>query len=163
MAKKDFRLRINGETRDVVAEPTEPLLWVVRDRLGLKGTKFGCGAGMCGSCKVLVDGEAWPSCRLPVSAVARGQRIFTIEGLGTPERLSAVQRAFVEHGAFGCGYCTAGMIIAATALLLRKRNPSRRDIVAAMDGNLCRCAAYPDIIAAIEQVAASTEAIEPGA
>ena len=162
MSEQSYSLKINGERRTVAAQPDEPLLWVLRDRLGLKGTKFGCGAGMCGTCKVLVDGEAWPSCRLTVSAAARGQEIVTIEGIGSPERLSAIQRAFVEHGAFGCGFCTSGMIIAATALLLRKRHPSRADIVAAMDGNLCRCAAYPDILAAIEQVAASTEAIEAG-
>lgn len=161
MAEQDFVLRVNGKVRRVAAEPDEPLLWVLRDRLDLKGAKFGCGAGQCGSCKVLVDGEAWPSCRLTASAAASGQEIYTIEGLGTPERLSAIQRAFVKHGAFGCGYCTAGMIVAATALLMRKRNPSRADIVAAMDGNLCRCAAYPDILAAIEEVAASTEEIAP--
>ncbi len=161
MAEKTFTLRVNGKTRRVAAEPDEPLLWVLRDRLDLKGAKFGCGAGQCGACKVLVDGEAWPSCRLTMSAASKGQEIFTIEGLGTPERLSAIQAAFVKHGAFGCGYCTAGMIVAATALLMRKRNPSRRDIVAAMDGNLCRCAAYPDILAAIEEVAASTDEVAP--
>lgn len=149
----EFALRVNGERRLVRAAANEPLLWVLRDRLRLTGAKFGCGEGVCGACSVLVNGRARRSCQLPVAGVADGQEIVTIEGLGTPGNLSAVQAAFAEHSAFGCGYCTPGQIVSATDLLGRIPNPTRRQIVAAMNRNLCRCAAYPNILAAVESLA----------
>lgn len=152
MAKKNFMLNVNGQARQVTAEPDEPLLWVLRDDLGLTGTKFGCGTGECGVCSVLIDGEARRSCRLSVSLVDKGQEIVTIEGLGTADNLSPLQKAFIDHSAFACGFCTPGMIITATGLLAQNPNPSREEIIEAMDYNLCRCGCYLNIIEAIESV-----------
>jgi aerobic-type carbon monoxide dehydrogenase small subunit (CoxS/CutS family) len=154
MQESTHRLRINGSVHEVRAPADEPLLWVLRDRLRLTGAKFGCGEGICGACSVLIDGRAQRTCRLAVSALRPEQEIVTIEGLGQPGNLSAVQRAFLEHTAFGCGYCTAGQIITATALLGRNPAPTREQIVSAMNRNLCRCAAYPNILTAIESLAA---------
>jgi len=151
----EFTLRVNGERRVVRAASDEPLLWILRDQLRLTGTKFGCGEGFCGACSVLIDGRARRSCQLPVAGVAEGQEIVTIEGLGRPGNLSAVQEAFAQHTAFGCGYCTPGQIVSATDLLGRNPNPTRQQIVAAMNRNLCRCAAYPNILAAVESLAAA--------
>ncbi len=131
------------------AEPDEPLLWILRDDLDLTGTKFGCGVGECGACSVLIDGVARRSCRVLVQNVSSGQEIVTIEGLGTKNNLNPLQKAFVESTAFGCGFCTPGMIIAATALLAHTPNPTRDEIVQAMDNNLCRCGSYPNVIEAI--------------
>jgi aerobic-type carbon monoxide dehydrogenase small subunit (CoxS/CutS family) len=155
-----YILRVNGEDRYVHAPHDEPLLWVLRDRLRLTGAKFGCGEGVCGACSVLIDGRAQRTCRLPISRLRPGQEVVTIEGLGQPGNLSPVQRAFAEHTAFGCGYCTPGQIIAATALLQRNPAPTREQIVAAMDRQLCRCAAYPNILAAVESLADSNDAGE---
>lgn len=152
-ATRRIRLEVNGEVREVDADPAEPLLWVLRDRLALTGTKFGCGEGECGACSVLIDGEVFRSCVVAVGDVGSGEEIVTIEGLGGAGRLSDLQRAFVDHTAFGCGYCTPGMIVTAEALLRRQSRPSRAEIVAAMDDNLCRCGSYPGIIEAIESVA----------
>ena len=149
-----FRLQVNGEQVSVAADGDEPLLWVLRDRLGLTGTKFGCGEGECGACAVLINGEAYRSCMVAVSDVAPGDEIVTIEGLGTPGALSLLQQAFVEHTAFGCGFCTPGMIVTAEALLRRNPAPSRKQIVAALDDNLCRCASYPAVVDAVESAAA---------
>lgn len=148
-----FRLRVNGEQVSVTADGDEPLLWVLRDRLGLTGTKFGCGEGECGACAVLINGESYRSCMVPLSEVAPGDEVVTIEGLGRPGALSALQQAFIDHTAFGCGFCTPGMIVTAEALLRRNPAPDRGQIVAAMDDNLCRCAAYPAIVEAIESAA----------
>lgn len=156
MAKKNFILNVNGKARQVLAEPDEPLLWVLRDDLGLTGTKFGCGTGECGACSVLIDGEARRSCRITVSLAAMGQEIVTIEGLGTTDNLSPLQKAFIDQTAFACGFCTPGMIITATALLARNPSPSREEIIEAMDYNLCRCGSYPNIIKAIESVIGPT-------
>jgi isoquinoline 1-oxidoreductase alpha subunit len=150
-------LRVNGELHQVAAREDEPLLWVLRDQLGLTGAKFGCGEGLCGACTVLVDGQAVRACQVPVSALDAGVAIETVEGLGSPERLSRVQASFVEHNAFGCGFCTPGQIMSATALLRSNPKPDRSAILAAMEGNLCRCAAYPNIIAAIEAAAGSRQ------
>ena len=158
MAKREFTLRVNGENRTVQAEPDEPLLWVLRDQLRLTGAKFGCGEGICGACSVMIDGQVFRSCRVAIAGAADDQEITTIEGLGHPGTLSRVQKAFVEHTAFGCGYCTPGQIISATALLDDNPNPTRQQIIAAMDSNLCRCAAYPNILAAIESLAGSPDA-----
>ncbi len=144
----------------MTVESDEPLLWVLRDQLKLTGCKFGCGMGHCGACSVLIDSEAWRACLVPVEAVAEGQEIVTIEGLGQPGNLSPVQRAFLEHTAFGCGFCTSGMIVNATALLLSNPQPTTDQIVAAMDESLCRCAAYPGILAAIGAAASSGDKIK---
>lgn len=151
--KVELVLLVNGSERHVTAEAGEPLLWVLRDQLKLTGTKFGCGEGACGACSVLIDDEVYRSCMIPVSDVAGGEKIVTIEGLGAPGRLSPLQQAFVDHTAFGCGYCTPGMIVTATAFLENHPNPSENEIVAAMDDNLCRCASYPNIVTAIHSVA----------
>jgi aerobic-type carbon monoxide dehydrogenase small subunit (CoxS/CutS family) len=152
LAKKNFTLNVNGQVRQVTAESDEPLLWALRDDLGFTGTKFGCGTGECGACSVLIDGEARRSCRLSVSLVDKGQEIVTIEGLGTADNLSPLQKAFIDHSAFACGFCTPGMIITATGLLAQNPNPSREEIIEAMDYNLCRCGCYLNIIEAIESV-----------
>jgi len=158
LAKREFTLHVNGERRTVQAKPDEPLLWVLRDQLRLTGAKFGCGEGICGACSVMIDGEVFPSCRVAIAGAADGPEITTIEGLGHPGALSRVQKAFVEHTAFGCGYCTPGQIISATALLRDNPNPTRQQIIAAMDRNLCRCAAYPNILAAVESLVGSLDA-----
>lgn len=153
MVMATYVLSVNGHKHRFEARPDEPLLWVLRDELGLTGAKFGCGEGMCGACTVLIDDRAVRSCRVAVSGVARSARIETIEGLAPAGKLSQVQAAFVQHNALGCGYCTAGQIMSATALLRENPAPKRDAIVAAMNRNLCRCAAYPNIIAAIEAAA----------
>lgn len=150
MAKQAFTLKVNGKNYNVKTEPDEPLLWVLRDDLKLTGSKFGCGVGICGACSVLIDGVARRSCCIQVANCSQGQKIVTIEGLGTLENLSPLQKAFVDHTAFCCGFCTPGMIITATALLLRNPNPTREEIIEAMDNNLCRCGSYINIIEAIE-------------
>ena len=152
MARRTLSLRVNGKRRRVSVEPDEPLLWVLRDELRLTGTKFGCGVGQCGACKVLIDGIPLWSCVTPVETVADGREIVTIEGLGQPGKLSPVQEAFKQHTAFGCGFCTPSMIVEATALLEANPRPTRDEIVRAMNGHLCRCAAYPNIVAAIQSV-----------
>ena len=146
-------IRVNGRTRPIDVELEEPLLWVLRDHLKLTGTKFGCGEGACGACSVLINGETYRSCMITVAEVAEDDEIVTIEGIGQPGNLSPLQQAFVDHTAFGCGYCTPGMIVTADAFLRRNPRPNRDEIVEAMDDNLCRCASYPSIIEAIESVA----------
>jgi aerobic-type carbon monoxide dehydrogenase small subunit (CoxS/CutS family) len=148
----DLFLHVNGARVSVNAPADEPLLWVLRNRLHLTGTRYGCGEGQCGACTVLLDGRATRSCLTPVSAVANA-KIVTIEGLEHDGQLSAVQQAFLDEGAFQCGYCTSGMILSATALLRAGRNPSESEMVAAMNGNVCRCGTYPRILAAIQRAA----------
>ena len=145
-------LNVNGETKAADAEPDTPLLWVLRDSLGLTGTKFGCGIAACGACTVLLDGVATRTCVLPVSA-AVGKRITTIEGLGA-KTLHVVQQAWIDQQVPQCGYCQSGMILAAVALLERKRNPSDADIDASMT-NICRCGTYPRVRTAIHSAARS--------
>ena len=156
MSKVRCSLRVNGRVHELAVEPDEPLLWVLRDELRLTGTKFGCGEGDCGACSVLIDGVAWRSCQVTAASLSASEAIVTIEGLGQPGNLSPVQRAFLEHNAFGCGFCTPGMIVNATALLDGDPGPDREAIVEAMNDNLCRCAAYPRILEAIESVAAGS-------
>jgi aerobic-type carbon monoxide dehydrogenase small subunit (CoxS/CutS family) len=151
--KKEIELNVNGTASRVTADPEQPLLWVLRDMLKLTGTKFGCGEGACGACSVLIDGEVYRSCIVAVGEVGNGEEIVTIEGLGSPGDLSKLQAAFMEHTAFGCGYCTPGMIVTATALLEVNPNPTTGEIVSAMNDNLCRCASYPNIIEAIRDAA----------
>ncbi len=145
-------LNVNGETRQVDVSPDTPLLWVLRDTLGLTGTKYSCGKALCGSCTVLVDGTAERSCQLPMAAVA-GKQIVTIEGLAKDGELHPVQTAFVEHDALQCGFCTPGMILNAYDLLLANPNPSRQEILDHMEDNLCRCGAHLRIVRAIETAA----------
>lgn len=157
MAKQTFTISVNGKNHRVIVEPDEPLLWVLRDDLRLTGSKFGCGVGICGACSVLIDGVARRSCCVQVVNVSQGQKIVTIEGLGTPDNLSSLQKAFIDHTAFCCGFCTPGMIITATALLSRNPNPTRQEIIQAMDHNLCRCGSHVNIIEAIESFVKSQQ------
>jgi isoquinoline 1-oxidoreductase alpha subunit len=145
-------LHINGEARSVDAEPETPLLWVIRDNLGMIGTKFGCGAALCGACTVHVDGEATRSCVTPVSAVA-GKKITTVEAVGATPVGQKVQAAWAALDVPQCGYCQAGQMMSAAALLARKPNPTDADIDGAMAGNICRCGTYPRIRAAIHRAA----------
>ncbi len=147
-----IRLNINGKTERVDVEPAMPLLWVLRDVLGLLGTKYGCGIGACGACTVHVDGEPVRSCSMPVSAVA-GKKVLTIEGLSQPG-LHRVQKAWIEHQVPQCGYCQSGMIMSAAALLAKKPDATDADIDEAMT-NLCRCGTYARVREAIHAVAAS--------
>jgi nicotinate dehydrogenase subunit A len=144
-----IRFRLNGKPATVNTDSDRLLLWVLRTDLELTGAKYGCGIGECGACTVLVDGEAVLSCQTPIRLVA-GKEVTTIEGLEAGGKLHAVQKAFVEHGAFQCGYCTPGMILSACALLQKQPRPSREAVVQALDGNLCRCGAHVRILAAIE-------------
>jgi len=153
--EKAITLNVNGNDASVTVDPKKPLLWVLRDDLKLTGTKFGCGEGACGACSVLINGEVYRSCTVAVGDVEDDDKIVTIEGLGSPGDLSVLQRAFIEHTAFGCGYCTPGMIVTATSLLESNPRPTTGEIVSAMDGNLCRCASYPKIIGAIHDAASS--------
>ncbi len=146
------RLTINGTARDVDAEPNTPLLWVIREQLGLTGTKYGCGIAQCGACTVHVDGVAVRSCSLPLSAVTEAQRIVTIEGL-SPDGSHPVQKAWLALDVPQCGYCQTGMIMASAALLAQNPTPTDADINAEMT-NLCRCGTYNRVRAAIHVAAA---------
>ena len=148
-----MRLHVNGKDHDLGdIDPTTPLLWVLRDHMNLVGTKYGCGVAQCGACTVHLNGTPTRSCVLPVSAVA-GQKVTTIEGLAEGGKLNAVQAAWVEHDVAQCGYCQAGQIMSATALLNRIPKPTDADIDAAMNGNLCRCGTYQRIRKAIHAAA----------
>jgi nicotinate dehydrogenase subunit A len=147
-----INLIVNGRSVAVDIDPTIPLLDVLRNQLDLKGSRYGCGLEQCGSCMVLVDGEPEYSCARETGSVA-GRAITTIEGLGTPDNPHPIQRAFLEEQAGQCGYCLSGIIISAKALLDRNPNPSRTDIVAALDKHLCRCGTHTRIIAAVQKAA----------
>ncbi len=144
-----IRLNVNGFAREVDTSPDTPLLWALREHLNLTGTKYGCGVAACGACTVHVDGVAVRSCSLPVSA-AVGKRIVTIEGLTAGGNHPLVQ-AWIAEQAPQCGYCQSGQIMSAAALLAKTPKPTREQIVEAMDGNLCRCGSYPQIVAAVER------------
>lgn len=144
-------LKINGTTHQVNLPDDVPLLWVLRDALDLTGTKFGCGVAACGACTVQMDGEAVRSCQVTLSDVSG--EITTIEGIGTPESLNALQQAWVDHQVAQCGYCQSGQIMQAATLLAQNPAPSDSDIDEAMQGNLCRCGTYPRIRAAIHSAA----------
>ena len=146
---RSISFTVNGTPRQLAVEDDRRLLWVIRDDLGLTGTKFGCGVAACGSCTVLVDGKAVRSCTTAIKAV-EGKKVTTIEGLADGDRLAPVQQAFMEHLGFQCGYCTSGMIMTGHALLANNPKPTRADIVQAMDRNLCRCGAQVRIVDAIE-------------
>jgi nicotinate dehydrogenase subunit A len=138
----------------VTATEDTPLLWALRDRLGLTGTKFGCGMALCGACTVHVDGVPTRACVTPISAVG-AKPVTTIEGLGTPERPHRVQQAFIDEQAAQCGYCINGMIMRAASLLARTAHPSREEILSAMSANLCRCGTHMRIVRAIERAASA--------
>jgi isoquinoline 1-oxidoreductase alpha subunit len=146
------RFTLNGQPIEVDVPSDTPLLWVVRDHLKLKGSKFGCGMGLCGACSMLVDGQSTRTCVLPLAAVAN-KNVTTIEGIGNPELTSALQQAWIDGSVPQCGYCQSGQIISATALLKNNANPTDTDIDNAMSGNICRCGTYPRIKSAIKQAA----------
>lgn len=146
---------LNGQTVQTDDAPDTPLLWVVRDTFKLKGSKFGCGAGLCGACTMHLDGQAIRTCIMPISAVD-GKSITTIEGLGTPDKMHALQVAWTEQGVPQCGYCQSGQIMSAAALLQSNPNPSEHEVEQAMAGNICRCGCYPRIKQAIMSVAADS-------
>ncbi|HSP91372.1 MAG TPA: (2Fe-2S)-binding protein [Vicinamibacterales bacterium] len=145
---------LNGKATRLTVDEDRMLLWVLRDDLGLTGTKFGCGQALCGACTVLVNNEAVRSCATAVGAV-EGKRVVTIEGLADGERLHPLQEAFVKHLGFQCGFCTPGMILGAHALLQKNPKPTRAQIVAHMDDYLCRCGAHNRIVEAVETAAAA--------
>jgi carbon-monoxide dehydrogenase small subunit len=149
-----IQFKLNGETVRLRVDGERMLLWVLRTDLGLTGTKYGCGEEQCGACTVLVNGEAVLSCQMPVKQVA-GKEVVTIEGLGGSGALHPLQKAFVEHDALQCGFCTPGMILKAHSLLVKTPLPTREQIIQAMEQNLCRCGSYPRVVQAIE--AASRE------
>jgi len=146
-----FTLRVNGAAQTVSVEPDTPLLYVLRNDLGLNGPKFGCGLAQCGACAVLVDGKEVRSCVTPVPAV-KGS-ITTIEGLGTQEKLHPLQKAFIDEQACQCGYCGNGMVIAAKALLGRNPRPTNQEIREGLNGHLCRCASHNRIVRAVQKAA----------
>jgi nicotinate dehydrogenase subunit A len=149
--QKEITLNVNGQSHQVMIDPVTPLLYVLRNDLGLKGPKYGCGLEQCSTCKVLIDGADVPSCQLPVGRV-EGAAIITVEGLGTADNLHPLQEAFLEEQAAQCGYCTAGMVMAAHDLVETDSDLSRDEIKEGMNGNLCRCTGYRNIVDAIQDV-----------
>jgi aerobic-type carbon monoxide dehydrogenase small subunit (CoxS/CutS family) len=147
-----FKFAVNGQTRSIQSDPETPLLTVLRDDLGLTGSKYGCGEGQCGACTVLLDGAPRRSCVLPISAAA-GKSVTTIEGLEQSGRLHPVQQAFLDAEAFQCAYCTSGMIMSSVALLKQNPNPTPSDIAQALQGNICRCGTHPRVIETVERAA----------
>ena len=147
-----MKIKVDGQDYDVDVEPDMPLLWVLRDELGIKGVKYGCGVAQCGACTVHLNGEAVRSCQI-LAGDLDGEDITTIAGLGTPDALHAVQAAWVEHQVAQCGYCQSGQIMSAAALLASNTSPTDADIDDAMSGNLCRCGTYPRIRAAVKTAA----------
>jgi len=150
--EETLRFTLNGKRTEVLIDPTQNLLWVLRNHLGLTGTKYGCGMGFCGACTILIDNEPVRSCMLPVGDIA-GKKVVTIEGLEKKGKLHPVQKAFVEHDALQCGYCTPGMILTAVGLLIKNPSPTRQEIVEELEDNLCRCGSHIRIIDAVETAA----------
>ena len=150
-----YQFQVNGKTSTVDSwDPDQPLLYILRNALGLHGAKFGCGLGQCGACTVLLDGKAIRSCITPVKQVA-GRTVTTIEGLGTPETPDAVQAAFIAEQAAQCGYCTNGMVMSATALLRANPRPTQEQVKNGLSGNLCRCGTHTRILSAVLRAARS--------
>jgi aerobic-type carbon monoxide dehydrogenase small subunit (CoxS/CutS family) len=147
--EETIRFELNGKKKEMLLDPKLTLVWVLRNQFGLTGTKYGCGMGFCGTCTVLLDNEPVRSCMMPVSDVA-GKKLITIEGLAKNGSLHPVQKAFVEHDALQCGFCTPGMIMNAVGLLLKNPEPSQQEIISGMEDNLCRCGAHVRIIKAIQ-------------
>jgi aerobic-type carbon monoxide dehydrogenase small subunit (CoxS/CutS family) len=152
MLERQIELRVNGQAYQVVVKPQDLLVDVLREQMGLTGTKKGCGTGECGACTVLIDGRPVNSC-LVIAIRAQNKGILTIEGLGTPEQLHPLQQAFIENAAVQCGFCAPGMLLAAKALLDKNRFPTEREIRQAISGNLCRCTGYAKIVKAVQSAA----------
>ena len=149
--KETIKFKLNGKSTSIDVEGDRTLLWVLRTDLGLTGTKFGCGIGLCGACTVVIDNKAVRSCRLPVKDVS-GKEVLTIEGLAQGDTLHPLQKAFLEKGAVQCGFCTSGMLMNAYALLLENPSLTHDEIIKGMDNNICRCSAHTRIVQAIESV-----------
>jgi aerobic-type carbon monoxide dehydrogenase small subunit (CoxS/CutS family) len=147
--EETISFQLNGKKTEAKIDPGQTLLWVLRNHFGLTGTKFGCGLGFCGSCTVLIDNEPTRSCQLTIGDVA-GKKVVTIEGLANNDVLHPVQKAFMEHDAFQCGFCTPGMIMNATGLLLKNPAPSVKEIKDGMENNYCRCGAHMRIVEAVQ-------------
>ena len=158
--KRTIRFTLNGEPASVSTDGERMLLWVLRTELGLTGTKYGCGEGYCGACTVLIGDEPVRSCQFPVKNV-EGKRVTTIEGLARDGALHPLQEAFAKHDALQCGYCTPGMLIVAHGLLLKNPKPTERDILDALEGNLCRCGAHQRIVMAVADAAAAPKRSQP--
>ncbi len=161
MVAHELRLRVNGRNYTLPHEPHRNLLDVLRHELGLTGTKYGCGEGQCGSCTVLLDGNAVRSCQLTIQEIG-DREVTTIEGLASEGVLTPLQRSFAELGAFQCGFCIPGMIMSATALLRNHPAPSESEIRSALEGNVCRCCGYTRILRAVERATGSTHEIPEG-
>lgn len=158
--QKNFRFKLNGKTVEVTSSPDRMLLWVLRSDLELTGTKYSCGEGFCGACTVLFDNEPVLSCQFPLQE-AEGKEVMTIEGLGKNGELHPLQEAFMQHNALQCGFCTPGMLLGAYAMLLKNPEPSTKDIIETMEGNLCRCGSYNRIIQAIQTAARTMRGERP--
>jgi len=152
--EETIRFKLNSKETELVTDPNQILLWVLRNHFGLTGTKYGCGIGFCGACTVLIDGEPVRSCMIPVSDVA-GKNVITIEGLAKDEKLHPVQQAFIDHDALQCGFCTPGMILTAVGMLGKNSSPTRDEIINGLEDNLCRCGAHKRIIDAVKEAAES--------
>jgi len=152
--EETIRFKLNDREAELVTDPNQILLWVLRNHFGLTGTKYGCGIGFCGACTVLIDSEPVRSCMIPVSDVA-GKNVVTIEGLSTGEKLHPVQQAFIDHDALQCGFCTPGMVLTAVGILGKNPSPTRDEIVNGLEDNLCRCGAHVRIVDAVKDAAES--------
>jgi aerobic-type carbon monoxide dehydrogenase small subunit (CoxS/CutS family) len=150
--EKKISFNLNGKKTEILIDPSQTLLWVLRNQFGLTGTKFGCGEGLCGACTVLLNGEPARSCIISVGEAA-GKEIITIEGLSRNGDLHPVQKAFIDHDALQCGYCTPGMIVTATGLLMKNPSPTRQEIIEGLENNLCRCGTHIRIIEAVATAA----------
>lgn len=147
-----IRFKLNGKKTELTTDPSQTLLWVLRNHFGLTGTKYGCGIGFCGACTVLIDNEPVRSCMVPFSEVS-GKSVVTIEGLSEKGKLHPLQKAFVEHDALQCGFCTPGMIMTAAGLLKNNPDPSKEEIISGLEDNLCRCGAHNRIVDAVQTAA----------
>jgi aerobic-type carbon monoxide dehydrogenase small subunit (CoxS/CutS family) len=147
--EQKIRFKLNGKNTEIITDPNQTLLWVLRNQLGLTGTKYGCGTGFCGACTVLINREATRSCMLPVSDI-QGTEVITIEGLSRGGKLHPLQQAFIDHDALQCGYCTPGMIMTAAAMIMKNPSLTRQQIIEGLEENLCRCGAHTRIIDAVE-------------
>jgi carbon-monoxide dehydrogenase small subunit len=162
MAETDIKLNVNGKAEQVTAEPNMTLLYLLRDKLGLTGTKDGCSSGDCGACVVMLDGKPVNSCMV-LAPQAEGSSVVTVEGLAKNGELHPVQRAFGETWAFQCGFCTPGMLVSCYALLESNDSPTREEILTAIAGNFCRCTGYQAVVKAVEQAASELRAANGGA
>ena len=154
--QRTISFTLNGKPASVTTDDERMLLWVLRSDLGLTGTKFGCGEGLCGACTVIVDQQAVRSCSVPIKDIA-GKHVVTIEGLANGDKLHPIQEAFLKHHAFQCGYCTPGMLLNAYALLLKTPKPTRSQILTHMEDNLCRCGAHVRIVEAIQEASGAVQ------